>query len=69
MYLCYAHPPRFVVGGNSEGGLTPFRRANFYSTCTHLCTPKLVKETAVEGNFIIKSPITPHFLPTQEGGA
>ena len=74
---CYAHPPRFVVGGNYEGGLTPaaclFGGTIFYSICTHLCSSKLMKETApMERNFIIalfKSTITPHFLPTQEGGA
>ena len=53
------HPPRLVVGGDFEVGLTPAARplggafalyVGYYCTITHVCSTDLTKETApVEG--------------------
>ena len=45
------HPPRLVVGGDFEGGLTPAAcPLEGYCTFTHMCSTDLTKETApVEG--------------------
>ena len=55
-----SHPPRLVVGEDSEGSLTPAAcplqghlpyMEEFYRTFTHMCSIDLMKETApVEGN-------------------
>ena len=66
--LCPTLPGWWPVGGNFEGGLTPAAclweghlpyMGDFYCTFAYMCSTDLTKETA---------PITPHLLPTWEGG-
>ena len=70
-----SHPPKLVVGGNYEGGLTPAAcplglRGIYFTyvncTCAHLCSTDVMKEIfPLEGNWIIVQ-ILPR--PTNLGG-